>query len=352
MPLKQHRLANLFWFLLRSLALVFPLLFCFCETGPTLTQTSDPIEFESVWQYLKVYSIYQERLPEHAFIFETPSLLLQSLNDTIKNCTVHYTKYLDGFGYALYTASGKAGQSGSDIIFDELTDKTCQIAIKEFTTGSVHQEFLSCIGKAAPYPNVIVDLRRNGGGDLDELTAIVDEFLPAGKEYIMARERSYNRETREAVTLEWHPWTTQSPAHTALRNKRFLVRVNHMTASASEILAAALNECASALLVGQKTYGKGIGQIKLPRRGRQGLQITYLQLKGMSERIGDYHQSGIEPDSLLAPGQDEETELTAIVKMLEPNFTGTIKYPLRRTLSTASEEGAYRIIDEEILQSP
>ena len=63
--------------------------------------------------------------------------------------------------------------------------------------------------------------------------------------------------------------------------------------SVSEILAVALKDCASAILVGSRSSGKGIGQVILQRNNRPALKITYLHL---SKSTGEYHEIGLTPD--------------------------------------------------------
>ena len=93
------------------------------------------------------------------------------------------------------------------------------------------------------------------------------------------------------------------------------------SASASEILIAALKDCLGATLVGRRSYGKGIGQIKIFRRDRPGLQITFLQMQGVSKRIGEYHHRGIDPDIQTAGSETDAQVLLKAVQVHEPSAT-------------------------------
>jgi carboxyl-terminal processing protease len=216
---------------------------------------------------------------------------------------------------------------------------------------------MDCLPKVAKYKNIIIDVRQNSGGDIRELESIVDQFLPAGSEYIKAREREY--EGGVARTLSWHSWVTKSGVHSALQNKKLAVLVDEGTASSSEILVAALKDCAGAIIVGQKTYGKGIGQVIINRRDRPTFQITFLQLRGVSTRIGDYHNRGIAPDfatipsnfglgkhSATDPVDEQQDELSQVIRIVEPDFNGTINSPPRRNLNGFYDSGCYKIISE------
>jgi len=272
---------------------VFVSFFLFCAGGPTQPQFPDPLEFESVWQFLKVYSIHQQRVPQNAFVYDSPEEMMESIKDTLRDG--NYTRY-GLLNHSLSKSRFSGTASGDDVTFYNVNSFTAMITISEFNTGTTYNEFLSVVPLAASYSDLILDLRDNLGGDLKEMGSIIECFLPAGKEYILARERKYDSKTGKAETLEWHPWVTKRDSKPELSNKKLTVLVNGRTASAAEILAAALKDCYPAKLVGQQTYGKAIGQIILLRRGRPDLHITYLQLRGIS--FGDYQGIGIKPDSI------------------------------------------------------
>lgn len=311
------------------------LLFAIGCVGPIDTQSPDLIEFESVWQYLKTYSIYQwedsSRVPDDPFDYATPELLMQAVGDTLKGIDNNYTRYeyypLSKEGIAV-AATGQIG--GTTVFLSKVTDSTVQIEITGFVAGRTYNEFLEILPLVLPYANIIVDLRGNGGGDIIETDSIIEAFLPAGVPYISARERSYNRETRVAQTKEWHFWKTVRKARVELAGKKIVVLMNEGSASASEILIAALKDCANATLIGNKSYGKGIGQIELVRRDRRALKITFLQLRGVSSRIGEYHRIGIVPDrgqlgkwgASLSDGSSGDTSaLYRAMVLLEPATT-------------------------------
>jgi C-terminal processing protease CtpA/Prc len=108
-------------------------------------------------------------------------------------------------------------------------------------------------------------------------------------------------------------------------------------------MVAALKDVAGATIVGSRSYGKGIGQIKIVRRDRNALQITYLQLQGISKRIGDYHHKGIDPD-IFVNGTNEQVLLKA-VQVNEPSATSIRK--LRKQVNAPSPVAGYRVVYEE-----
>jgi carboxyl-terminal processing protease len=93
----------------------------------------------------------------------------------------------------------------------------------------------------------VLDLRGNGGGLLDEAVEISDMFLPTGDTVVVQRERT--------AAQTWMAQDPQDQGTTPL-----VVLVDENSASASEIVAGALQDHDRALVIGQPTYGKGVVQ--------------------------------------------------------------------------------------------
>ena len=314
--------------------------------GPVDEDATDYSEFESVWQYLKVYSIYQDRIPEDPFVYPSPRSLMYAIADTLYGN--HYTDYFSYMSSITTTAGTFAFRTVSDdelVVFDSLTDSTARIGISSFA-GEPFLLFKAFLPRLQRFPNLIVDLRMNGGGDIDQADSVVNAFLPVGTAYVQARQREYLPEKRTAHTRDWHPWHTTDVARRELRGKKIVILQDGGTASASEIVIAALKDCAGATLVGERTYGKGIGQIRLVRRDRGILQITFLQLKGLDDgKIGDYHHKGIAAD-IAASGSDDDWLLTA-VRINEPHVTSLPALRKRTARTAAHTPAGYRVVYEE-----
>ncbi|HSL71883.1 MAG TPA: S41 family peptidase [Longimicrobiales bacterium] len=107
----------------------------------------------------------------------------------------------------------------------------------------------------------VLDLRGNGGGLLDEAVEISDLFLPTGKRVVIQRERRDSTvwNTRDAEQMGAAP---------------LVVLVDAGTASASEIVAGALQDHDRALVIGQPTYGKGVVQTAYRVGGGSILKLT------------------------------------------------------------------------------
>ena len=143
---------------------------------------------------------------------------------------------------------------------------------------------------------IVLDLRSNPGGLLDQSVAVADAFLEGG-EIVSTRGRRARDTLREMGT----------PGD-KLNGKPIIVLINGGSASASEIVAGALQDRNRALLLGTKSFGKGSVQTVIPlQNGLQGaLRLTTAKYYTPSGR--SIQATGIVPDirmPVIYPGQDE-----------------------------------------------
>lgn len=109
----------------------------------------------------------------------------------------------------------------------------------------------------------IIDLRNNGGGLLNEAVEIVNLFIPKGKTVVTTKGKI--KQSNETFETRREPIDTESP---------IVVLVNGQTASASEIVAGALQDFDRAVIIGSRTYGKGLVQSTRPVSGGGYLKMT------------------------------------------------------------------------------
>jgi carboxyl-terminal processing protease len=134
---------------------------------------------------------------------------------------------------------------------------------------------------------VVLDLRDNGGGLLDQAVAVVDIFVAEG---VIMRTRG-----RQAQLLdEAHA----QPGGTE-RDLPLVVLINKASASASEIVAGALQDHRRALIVGERSYGKGSVQAPFELGGGALLKLTTALYYTPDDRL--IQASGIEPDVMVGP---------------------------------------------------
>lgn len=136
--------------------------------------------------------------------------------------------------------------------------------------------------KKGPIKGIVLDLRNNPGGLLDQAVSVADVFLPDGDIVSM-------RGKREEATRKF----TASPQVTDV-NAPLVVLVNAGSASASEIVAGALGDQKRALLVGERTFGKGSVQNVIPLSDGSGLKLTVALYYTPSGR--SIQAEGIVPD--------------------------------------------------------
>jgi hypothetical protein len=317
-----------------------------------------------VWQYLKAYSIHQENIPPDPFVFDSTELLMEAVRDTLKgdNYTC-YSRKTAGDAAAMASIAAAGGANPQTVFFDRLTDSVACITADTIFEDWSWDDFKRCAVDAQGYPYIVIDIRHNMGGRIDILDSIVAALVPAGTSYLQAKERRFDLKTRTGVMIDWHHWKTQTELLPWFggKRKKYVVIMDGLTASASEILAAALYEGAGAMLIGTRSYGKGMGQTLLDRRTRRPLQITSLLFEGVSFRIGKYHRRGISPDSVplyitgaVPPGRltDWQKEIFYAAKLLQRNITpdSIAAYPPKRfaggpALKMAS--GCYKVVREE-----
>jgi hypothetical protein len=261
-------------------------------------EAPDIEERQSVWQNLKVYSIYHERLPASPESM-TPYDMFNAIHDTLKG--TRYTEYLED-----HFSGGTMFDPGTVFLEPiELTPSTAYFHLPEFSDTALWV-FQLRRAELSRYQNIIIDVRDNGGGLLDVTDSIMGEFLPKGTGYIKTRYRRHDGGTLTGKTVDTVK-TASNPAP-ALSGKKIAVLINEWSASASEILAAGLKDAANAFLIGDNgSYGKGIGQVIIPRgSGLKKLSITFMEISGLTSRTGQYHRIGLQPD-MLPP--DVKTEV-------------------------------------------
>lgn len=172
-----------------------------------------------------------------------------------------------------------------------LDDQTGYIQITEFIekTGEDFDRALHAVEDRGA-KNLVLDLRNNGGGLVDECAQVADEFLDAGViTYIV--DKNGKEETCDA-----------KDGKTGLKTA---VLVNGYSASASEILTGALQDNGIPV-VGEKTFGKGVIQVTLPQKDGSGLKLTIMEyLTPKKHRV---HKEGVTPDTVIEDDKDTEAD--------------------------------------------
>ena len=155
----------------------------------------------------------------------------------------------------------------------------------DVTPGQFDEEYSKL--KAAGMKSMILDLRDNPGGTVTAVTQIASEMLPEGLIFYM-EDKNGEREEYTCPGADF--------------NIPMVVLVNGYSASASEILAGAIQDAGIGTLVGTQTYGKGIVQNLYPLGDGSAIKITIADYYTRNGR--NIHKVGIEPDQVLEFDKD------------------------------------------------
>lgn len=143
------------------------------------------------------------------------------------------------------------------------TDNIGYIRLSQFSRTS-YSELLKAIIKLRNQgmESLIVDLRGNSGGFLDQAILIANEFLPANKLIVYTEDR-YGNQMRE--------YSRGTGTSTSLP---LVILVDETSASSSEILAGAIQDNDRGLVIGRRTFGKGLVQAQIPFMDGSAMRLT------------------------------------------------------------------------------
>jgi carboxyl-terminal processing protease len=191
-----------------------------------------------------------------------------------------------------------------------------------------HLKALEEENKAA-LKGLVLDLRNNPGGLLDQAVKIADRFLESG--LIVSME---GRKEDQKMKFYAHGEGTIS-------TYPLVVLINGGSASGAEILAGAIQDNGRGILLGTQTFGKGSVQTIFPLKDGSGLRLTTARYYTPSGR--SIQAKGIAPDIVVKPLQPEEEKVTPILKPpmekdLERHLTDVEKGPTKEKETAKKEE--------------
>jgi carboxyl-terminal processing protease len=157
----------------------------------------------------------------------------------------------------------------------------------------------------------IVDLRNNPGGLLDQAVSVSDDFLDRGA-IVITKSRNLEETQRSNAT----PGDITG-------GKKLVVLVNGGSASASEIVAGALQDHRRATIVGTRSFGKGSVQTIIPLGSNGALRLTTARYYTPSGR--SIQAKGIEPDAVVEEDLPEDPKKAAVSGESEASLRGHLK---------------------------
>lgn len=137
------------------------------------------------------------------------------------------------------------------------------IRFEQFS-GTSHSELIAAISslKEQGMKKLILDIRGNGGGLLDQAIVIANEFLPVNNMIVYTQ----NREGQKDIQY--------SNGKGSFTDEELVVLIDENSASASEILAGALQDNDRGTIIGRRSFGKGLVQGQFPFPDGSALRLT------------------------------------------------------------------------------
>ena len=157
---------------------------------------------------------------------------------------------------------------------------------------------------------VVLDVRNNPGGLLDQAVKVSDLFLERG-EIVSTRSRNEEDTVKYSAT-----------AGDIVKGLPIVVMINEGSASASEITAGALQDHHRAIILGQKSFGKGSVQTVIPLRNKAAMRLTTARYYTPSGR--SIQAKGIEPDVDVKQAKLEEVKSYGL-NLSEADLKGALK---------------------------
>ena len=181
-----------------------------------------------------------------------------------------------------------------------LTDDIGYIKVGTFAFNTF-SEFISAISKlkSEGTASFVIDLRGNVGGSLETVVAMVNEFLERGDLIVYAEGRSFPRTDNYAN------------GSGTCKNDQIVVLIDEMSASASEIFAGAIQDNDRGLVIGRRSFGKGLVQSQRNFYDGSAIRLTVARY---------YTPSGRSIQRQYVKGKYDEYEMDAINRYLQGDY--------------------------------
>ncbi len=204
---------------------------------------------------------------------------------------------------------------------DFIDDGIAYIKLDRFSRGAAGEtrQSLRDLQNKSEVKGVILDLRNNSGGLLDAAVEVTSVFVPRGSLIVSTRGRTSDSVRRYVASQE--PLLPDVP---------LVVLINENSASASEIVAGAIQDLDRGVLVGKRSFGKGLVQTVAHLRSNEQLKITtsrYYTPSGRSIQTADYLDEApkglfsVDADSLYSEYKTTAGRIVYEGKGVDPDTT-------------------------------
>ncbi|MBN2263669.1 MAG: S41 family peptidase [Prolixibacteraceae bacterium] len=194
-----------------------------------------------------------------------------------------------------------------------LTQNIGLIKVNRFSDTTL-KEFVSAMNRLnmQGMTKIVIDLRGNAGGSLQAVIQMVDEFLPANKLIVYTEGKSRSR------------YNYFSSVNGAYLEKEVAVLIDEFSASASEIFAGAIQDNDRGLIIGRRSFGKGLVQEQIPLFDGSAVRLTVARFYTPSGRsIQKPYNNGIDDYQLDFHNRLINNELTQKDSI---HFADSLKY--------------------------
>jgi len=176
-------------------------------------------------------------------------------------------------------------------------DKVGYVRLTQFAehTAEELEEALKLL-ESRGVESLVMDLRGNPGGLLDQAVAVCEKFLDRNQPIVSTEGRNTASNTQR-----------RSFGRGRIRKFPMVILVNGGSASAAEIVSGCLQDLKRAVLVGEQTFGKGSVQSILPLQDGSALRLTTAKYYTPSHRV--IHENGLVPDIIVPLSEDEEAAI-------------------------------------------
>jgi carboxyl-terminal processing protease len=199
--------------------------------------------------------------------------------------------------------------------FGEKTGDDLEMALRKLKKQGMH--------------GLVLDLRYNPGGLLDQAVDVCSKFLPKGQLVVTTEGRNPAQDSRRDAL-----------GRDELDGMPIVVLINLGSASASEIVAGCLQDLKRAVILGEKSFGKGSVQSILPLQDGSALRLTTAKYYTPSHKV--IHEEGITPD-IVVPLSAEEDH--AVQVQLTPGGLESLDERERRSVLAIGDPQLERAMD-------
>ncbi|DAB27535.1 MAG: peptidase S41 [Sulfurimonas sp. RIFOXYD12_FULL_33_39] len=229
-----------------------------------------------------------------------------------------------------------------NITIESVYTKSIGNDIQYIRVASFDKKVINDVTKAikkrkATTKGIVLDLRNNPGGLLDQAVGLVDLFVDKGD---IVSQKGRNKTDDEIYTAKTENTVTQVP---------LVVLVNGGSASASEIVSGSLQDHKRAIIVGQNTFGKGSVQVVLPITEEEAIKLTIARYYLPSGRT--IQAVGVKPDIEVYPGEVKTNKNDFAIK--EADLKKHLKEELEKVDGKQEEDEAKKdskyIISDEMM---